>query len=254
MLGLLLVWTGYMFFTGGRTYSQFDPRANASSKIIQNMFIASGFSGLCGYLLKTILYCRWNEARAKYDCLTLANSIMVGMVAIAGVVDHVENWGAVIIGCLAAVFYMGGVLFLEFYRIDDPLEVFPVHACGGIWGLFATGFFDKYQGALFQQGIKQGDFMAYQIVGIVVIVAWVSLLSLPAFLVMRKLHLLRCDKAVEEVGFDVAELGDISEEFLDAVRDKLDQRDKETQKLDECECLKQVEGDDEGWGLIFKQQ
>ena len=56
--------------------------------------------------------------------------------------------------------------------------------------------------------------MGYQIVGIVVIVCWVSLISFPAFLIMRKLHVLRVDKAVEEIGLDVAELGNVSEEFL----------------------------------------
>jgi hypothetical protein len=31
---------------------------------------------------------------------------------------------------------------------------------------------------------------------------------------MRKLHLLRVDKAVEEIGLDLAELGGVSEEFI----------------------------------------
>jgi hypothetical protein len=38
---------------------------------------------------------------------------------------------------------------------------------------------------------------------------------------LRKLHLLRVDPAIEEVGFDVAELGGVSEEFLDAVREQI---------------------------------
>jgi ammonia channel protein AmtB len=76
------------------------------------------------------------------------------MVSIAGVVDNVENWGAVLIGSISSVFYVGAILFLEFYRIDDPLEVFPVHCVGGIWGLFATGFFDNYRGALFMGASK----------------------------------------------------------------------------------------------------
>ena len=207
------------------------------------MFISSGFSGISGYLLKTLVYPQlWHKRSSKYDCLTLANSIIVGMVAISGVVDHVENWGAVIIGCFAAVFYVGGVLFLDFYRIDDPLEVFPVHACGGAWGLFATGFFDKYQGALFQQAVKQGDFMAYQIVGIVVIAAWTSMFALPAFLIMRKLHLLRCAKAVEEMGMDVAELGEI-EEMVQAVEEKIGEKEdlKGEEEMMECKCCEDSE-------------
>jgi len=66
--------------------------------------------------------------------------------------------------------------------------------------------------------------MGYQIVGIVVIVAWTSLFSILAFLVMRKLHILRIDPAVEEIGLDVAELGNIPEEYIDAVREQLKKR------------------------------
>jgi ammonia channel protein AmtB len=82
-------------------------------------------------------------------------------VSISGIVNNVENWGAVLIGSISSVFYVGGILFLEFYRIDDPLEVFPVHAVGGLWGLFAAGFFDNYKGALFKDASKQGYFMGY---------------------------------------------------------------------------------------------
>ena len=125
------------------------------------------------------------------------------------------------IGSISAFFYVGGVMFLEFWRIDDPLEVFPVHCLGGVWGLFATGFFDNYRGALYYNSYRQGQYMGYQIVGIVVILAWTSLISIPTFLILRKLHLLRIDVAVEEVGIDVAELQGVSEEFLDSVRDHI---------------------------------
>ena len=49
---------------------------------------------------------------------------------------------------------------------------------------------------------------------------------MPAFLIMRKLHLLRADKAVEEIGFDVAELGTVSEDFIDSVRQHIEIQDK----------------------------
>ncbi len=161
VLGTFLVWAGYMFFTGGRTYGQFNPRSNNSSKIIQNMFISSGFSGILSILLKTLFLGRCSKRSSKYDALTLCNGILIGMVAVSGVVDRLQNWGAVLIGSISAIWYAGAVAFLEFYRIDDPLEVFPVHGAGGIWGLFATGFFDNYRGALFYGAHKQGEFMGY---------------------------------------------------------------------------------------------
>lgn len=118
------------------------------------MFISSSFSGLASFILKPLALGTCCKRSTKYDVLTLCNGILIGCVAISGVVDRVQNWGAVLIGSISAVWYVGGVLFLEFYRIDDPLEIVPVHAIGGIWGLFATGFFDNYRGALFEFGFK----------------------------------------------------------------------------------------------------
>ena len=73
--------------------------------------------------------------------------------------------------------------------------------------------------------------MGYQIVGITVIIAWVSLISFPAFLIMRKVHVLRVDKAIEEIGLDIGELGNVSEDFIDAVREKIEAQEKIANKV-----------------------
>ena len=175
--------------------------------------------------------CRFTKRSAKYDALTLANGIIIGCVAVSGVVNNLDNWGAVLIGSISAVFYVGGVLFLNFWNIDDPLEVFPVHFLGGVWGLFATGFFDQTRGALYYGANQQGAFMGFHIVGIVVIVAFTSLVAAPSFLILRKLHLLRVSKAIEEIGLDVAELsGKVPEAFLDAVEEQIEKQEKAQQK------------------------
>lgn len=82
--------------------------------------------------------------------------------------------------------------------------------------------------------------MGYQLVGIVVIIAWVSLIAIPTFLIMRKLHVLRVDKAVEALGLDVAELGTVSEEFIDSVREHIEAKEKATLKLKEIENAHKV--------------
>lgn len=114
------------------------------------MFISSAFSAFVSMLIKPCVMGTCCKKRStKYDVLTLCNGALVGMVAISGVVDGVENWGAVLIGAIAAVWYVLTCLLLDFFHIDDPLEVVPVHLAGGIWGLWATGFFFTTRGALF---------------------------------------------------------------------------------------------------------
>ena len=137
VLGALLIWASYIFFVGGRTLGQDGVRASSSAKIILNMFLSSGFSAFVGMGLKAYAF-----GVSKYDSLSLCNSALIGMVSVSGVADTTENWCAVLIGAIAGVWYVAAVGLLEFYRIDDPLEAVPVHFAGGIWGLFATGFFN----------------------------------------------------------------------------------------------------------------
>lgn len=194
------------------------------------MFIASSFGAIVSVVIKPIAYGKVTRA-TKYDVMTLCNGALIGMVSIAGVVDTVENWSAVLIGTIAAFVYVAACLFLDFYRIDDPLEVVPVHLAGGLWGLFAAGFFDNFHGVLFEGSKKQSQFMGYQLVGAAVIFIFVSLISFPTFLILKKVNGLRADKAIEEIGFDVAELQPgVSEEFIDAVRERIEAKENQEKK------------------------
>jgi len=194
------------------------------------MFISSSFSALVTLVIRPIAL--GLSRTHKFDVLSLSNGALVGMVAISASVDRVENWGAVLIGTIAAFVYVISILTVDFYRIDDPLEAISVHFAGGIWGVFATGFFDTYSGVLFYGSFRQGQFMGYQLVGILVIVLFTSLIMLPTFYILRKLHVLRADKAVEEIGFDVTVLNPgVSQEFIDVVRDKIEAREEQEKKI-----------------------
>lgn len=224
VIGTLLIWASYIFFVGGRTLGQGNIRASSSSKIILNMFLSSSFSALVSIIIKALSF-----GISKYDCLTICNGALIGMVSVSGVADTTENWCSVLIGTIAAFWYVAAAGLLEFYHIDDPLEAIPVHFAGGIWGLFATGFFNLKQGALFPTAYHQGEFMGYQLVGITVIIAFVSVVIFPTFLILKNVNALRADKAIEEVGFDVVEQG-VSTEFLDAVRDRIEAKESQERK------------------------
>lgn len=96
--------------------------------------------------------------------------------------------------------------------------------------------------------------MGNELVGIVVITAWVSLFSIIAFLILRKLHMLRVDPAIEEIGLDVAELGTVPEEYIEAVREQIKVKGSTKaaipvhfidEKEEESESLQQKEKEDE---------
>lgn len=60
-------------------------------------------------------------------------------------------------------------------------------------------------------------------------------------MVLRKLHLLRIDPAVEEVGFDVAEFSGVNEEFLNVVRDSI--KSKSYNKFEETTDEEDIEAE-----------
>jgi len=53
--------------------------------------------------------------------------------------------------------------------------------------------------------------MGWQIVGIFAIVAWVTLIALPYFWIMKRLGLLRVPLIHEIIGLDIAEMGSKAE-------------------------------------------
>ena len=54
---------------------------------------------------------------------------------------------------------------------------------------------------------KSGDFFAWQLLGMIVIVCWVAAISLLYFNIMKKLNLLRVPLLEEIIGLDTAEMG-----------------------------------------------
>jgi ammonia channel protein AmtB len=64
--GTLLFWAFYLFFTGGKTYSMYNPRANATAKIFTNTFVAAAAGGIFALLLKRF-FARTYRHVAWYD-------------------------------------------------------------------------------------------------------------------------------------------------------------------------------------------
>lgn len=92
----------------------------------------------------------------RYDVGTICNGIIVGLVASTASCDATEPWASVIIGIVGALFYSIGVLLIDKFNIDDPLEASPVHLGGGSWGVLCVGIFNIDNGLIYnpRAGIK----------------------------------------------------------------------------------------------------
>ena len=68
------------------------------------------------------------------------NGAIAGLVAITAPSGYVEFWAAPIIGAVAGVIVVFGVLGIE-KVLDDPVGALSAHGLAGIWGTLSCGLF-----------------------------------------------------------------------------------------------------------------
>lgn len=193
----------------------FAMRKNGPAKIMMNTFISATIAGIVTVFAKPHVMGTYSHV-SRYDCGACTNGVLIGLVAITGCCDVVEPWYAFIIGIIAGFFYILGCKVLDWLHIDDPCEASAVHMFGGIWGTLATGLFHNTTGLFYGHG--GGKFFGVQVLGMVCVFIWVSVLAGGLFLLLKKLGLLRIDKAVEVIGLDIAEMGGVSDEIYNKVK------------------------------------
>jgi len=181
-------------------------RKGTPAKIMMNTVISAATGGLVSAFLKL----RWMGSHSEYnqyDATAVCNGILTGLVAVTGVCDACEPWGGCAIGFVAGLLYVGGCIILRKLQIDDPVEASVVHGIGGMWGTIATGFFHNEKGLFGINSPERWEFFGWQILGLIVIYAWVAVLSFAFFFGMKKLNFIRVKPLQELIGLDYAEMG-----------------------------------------------
>jgi ammonium transporter, Amt family len=131
MMGASLLWFGWFGFNAGSALE-----ANNSAVLaFMNTFLATA----CAVLAWT--FGEW-MFKGKPSMLGAASGAVAGLVAITPAAGNVGIPGAFVIGTLAGFVCLWGVNGLKhMLKVDDTLDVFGVHAVGGILGALLTGIF-----------------------------------------------------------------------------------------------------------------
>ena len=131
MMGASLLWFGWFGFNAGSALE-----ANNSAVLaFMNTFLATA----CAVLAWT--FGEW-MFKGKPSMLGAASGAVAGLVAITPAAGNVGIPGAFVIGTLAGFVCLWGVNGLKhMLKVDDSLDVFGVHAVGGILGALLTGIF-----------------------------------------------------------------------------------------------------------------
>src|SRR5512134_2447423 len=133
MIGASLLWFGWFGFNAGSALE-----ANNSAVLaFMNTFLATACAVLSWSFFEWML-------KGKPSMLGAASGAVAGLVAITPAAGNVGIPGAFAIGALAGLVCLWGVNGLKkLLGADDALDVFGVHAVGGIFGALATGVFNS---------------------------------------------------------------------------------------------------------------
>ena len=133
MIGASLLWVGWFGFNAGSALEA----GNSASLAFLNTYLATACAVLSWSLGEALF-------KGKPTMLGAASGAVAGLVAITPAAGNVGIPGAFVIGLVAGLVCLWGVSGLKrLLGADDSLDVFGVHAVGGIVGALLTGVFNS---------------------------------------------------------------------------------------------------------------
>lgn len=204
-LGVFILWFCWFGFNGCSTVALSGDGATNAARIFYTTNLAAAMATV------TVLIITWVRYKKPDVSMTL-NGSLAGLVAITAGCDTVTPVGAALIGVIAGFAVVFGIEFVDQkLKVDDPVGAVGVHGICGCLGTILTGLFAYYD---FGNGEKLGvfygggiHFFGLQILGVVVVIAWVAVTMTIIFNVLKHTIGLRTS-AVEEIeGLDIHEHG-----------------------------------------------
>jgi Amt family ammonium transporter len=211
MIGAALLWAGWFGFNAGSALEA----GNSAALAFINTFLATA----CAVLSWT--FGEW-LFKGKPSMLGAASGAVAGLVAITPAAGNVGIPGAFVIGVSAGLVCLWGVNQLKrMLGADDSLDVFGVHAVGGILGALLTGVFcsPALGGPGFVSDwvtakvITAGEYsIAAQVLtqakAIGVTIVWSAVVAWVAYLIAKMVVGLRVSEEEEREGLDVRSHGE----------------------------------------------
>jgi len=197
IMGASMLWVGWFGF-------------NAGSELAAN-----GVAGMAMVVTQTAtataalawMFSEW-LSHGKPSVLGIASGAVAGLVAITPASGSVGPMGALAIGAISGIgCFFAATKLKRIGRYDDSLDVFGVHAVGGIIGAILTGVFaSTFLGGSGFAGdnITMQDQLVAQIVSVFATIGFTAVMS---FIILKILDLtlgLRVNEEQEIEGLDIA--------------------------------------------------
>ena len=146
----------------------------------------------------------------KPSALGAVTGMVAGLGTITPASGFVGPGGALIIGILAGFTCFNATLYIKrVLKIDDSLDVFPVHGVGGALGTLMAGVFSAtglgvFSGYGFADGISSmGGQLYVQFIGVIATVVFTAVMTWVILKVVGALLGLRVSEEEETQGLDI---------------------------------------------------
>ena len=199
--GAGMLWVGWFGFNAGSALA-----ANSDAGMA---LLVTHLSAACGALAWMAL--EWIKF-GKPSVLGIVTGMVAGLGTITGASGYVDAGGALVIGLTAGVVCFFATQYVKrVLKIDDSLDVSPVHGVGGIIGtLFAGLFAAKGLGLFSGKGLAEGVSIAHQLgvqmLGVIAVLVYTAVIT---FIVLKVTALftkgLRVTAEEENEGLDLVD-------------------------------------------------
>jgi len=207
MIGASLLWVGWFGFNAG---SNLEATGTAVLAMV-NTVVATAAAALSWMFIEWMF-------KGKPSLLGATSGAVAGLVAVTPAAGFAGPMGAIVLGLVAGAVCLWAVTGLKrAMGYDDSLDVFGVHAIGGIIGAIGTGIVanPKFGGSgVFDYATnKVGDFdqmaqIISQLWGVGTVVVLSGVVSFVLFKLIDIVMGLRVPEEAEREGLDIAEHGE----------------------------------------------
>ncbi|MDA9983997.1 ammonium transporter [Porticoccaceae bacterium] len=198
--GAGMLWVGWFGFNGGSALA-----ANGDAGMAMLVTHISAAAGSLAWMTM-----EWVK-HGKPSVLGIVTGMVAGLGTITPASGFVGPGGALLIGLSAGVIcYYATQAIKQRWKIDDSLDVFPVHGVGGILGTLLAGIFASdalgvFSGQGYNEGMNMASQVQVQIVGIVATFVYTAIVTFVLLKLVDAMLGLRIDDENETMGLDLAE-------------------------------------------------
>jgi ammonium transporter, Amt family len=148
----------------------------------------------------------------KPSVLGVATGVIAGLATITPASGYVGPGGALLIGLAAGVVCFGATNYMKrALKVDDSLDVFPVHGVGGILGTLAAGVLASTELGLLSgqgytaEGMTMGRQMGVQLLGIFAVAGYTLAVTFVLLKLVDAVTGLRVSAEEETMGLDTSQ-------------------------------------------------